>query len=83
MEMEISQVDKSLRDCFESASNIYVDPANNECEVTVSIDDFQGEIDERLFENGVFLSMIDYCDVYPYKYVFNYTIKEKSAATTD
>ena len=38
MELEISQVEKSLRDCFESASNIYVDPANNECEVTVSIE---------------------------------------------
>ena len=75
MEPEIVQVEKSLKKSFGSASNIYVDPVLKECEVTISIDDFQGEIEERLFENGVFLTMVDYCDIYPYKYVFNYSMK--------
>jgi len=75
MESEILHVEKSLKETFSSASNIYVDPVNKECEVTISVDDFQGEIEERLFENGVFLTMVDYCDTYPYKYVFNYVLK--------
>ncbi len=75
MTSEINKVEKSLKGSFHSASNIYVDPISKECEVTISIDDFQGEIEERLYENGVFLTMVDYCDTFPYKYVFNYTVK--------
>ena len=72
---ERKKVEESLRKSFDSASNIYVDTDSKECEVTISIDDYQGEIKGKLFENGVSLEMIDYCDVYPFKYVFGYKLK--------
>ena len=72
MDSEISKVEQSLRKSFASASNIFVDPETKECEVTISVDDYEGEIKGHLIENGVKLKMVDYCDVYPFKYVFNY-----------
>jgi hypothetical protein len=75
MSTEVKQVEQSLRKAFATATDIYIDPVSKECEVTVSIDDFQGEIMEHLFENGVSLKMVDYCDAYPFKYVFNYSVK--------
>jgi hypothetical protein len=75
---EIKQVEQSLRRAFATATDIYIDPVSKECEVTVSIDDFQGELLGHLFENGVSLKMVDYCDVYPFKYVFNYFVKESA-----
>jgi hypothetical protein len=78
MNSEILLVEQSLRRVFSTASDIYIDPVSKECEVTVSIDDFQGEIEGNLFENGVFFKMVDYCDIYPFKYVFNYKVKESA-----
>jgi hypothetical protein len=75
MIMEINKVEETLRKSFESASNIYVNPITKECEVTISIDDYQGELSSKMYENGVCLEMVDYCDVYPFKYVFKYTVK--------
>jgi hypothetical protein len=75
MVTEVNKVEESLRKSFISASNIYVDTNAKACEVTISIDEYQGEIQGKLFENGVSLEMIDYCDVYPYKYVFEYKLK--------
>ena len=75
MEAEILHIEKSLKGAFSSASNIFVDPVHKVCEVTISIDDFQGEHIGNLYEDGITFSMVDYCDVYPFKYVFNYEIK--------
>ena len=78
MNSEVYKVASSLRNSFESASNIFVDPVNKECEVTVSVDDFQGEIYGFLINNGVKLQMIDYSDILPFKYVFKYKVKSNS-----
>ncbi len=75
MTTENIQIEQSLRLAFPTASDIYIDHNTKECEVTVSIDDFQGEIDGHLYENGVVLKMVDYCDEYPFKYVFRYKVK--------
>ncbi len=75
METEIQQVEKSLRDTFQTASNIYVDTHTRECEVFISVDEYQGEISHVILTNGVILRMVDYCDTYPFKYVFNYKVK--------
>ncbi|MCF8302600.1 MAG: hypothetical protein K9I94_04920 [Bacteroidales bacterium] len=72
MEHEKLQVRQSLINLFESASDIFVDPATKECEVKVSVDEYQGEISGLLYDNNVKLEMIDYWDTYPYKYVFSY-----------
>lgn len=74
MSEEQIRVSQSLQSFFSSASNIYVDPETKECEVTVSVDEFQGEISGYLHESGVKLQMVDYCDTYPFKYVFNYLV---------
>jgi len=75
METEIKQVEQCLREAFASASNIYVDPQTAECEVFISVDDYHGELDEAIYQNGVLLKMVDYCDTYPFKYIFNYKVK--------
>lgn len=72
METEINQVKGCLKGIFQSASDIFVDPQTKECEVKISIDDYQGEINHHLIENNIKLLMVDYCDVYPFKYVFSY-----------
>jgi hypothetical protein len=72
MDTEKSRVTASLKKLFESASDIYVDTLNKECEAKISVDEFQGEISERLFEGGVQFMMVDYWDTYPFKYVFQY-----------
>ncbi len=72
MTTEKQQISKVLRKLFESASDIYVDTKIKECEVRVDIDEFQGEINGRLHEGNVWLEMVDYIDIYPYKYVFSY-----------
>ncbi len=74
MENEVSRVKNCLRGIFTSASDIYVDPDIKECEVKVSGDEYQGEIFERLVGDNVYLEMVDFCDTYPYKYVFSYKI---------
>jgi len=78
MEQVKKQVESTLRNFFQTASNIYVDPETQECEVTVSIDEYQGELDGHYIENGVHLKMVDFCDTYPYKYVFSFTLKNKA-----
>ena len=75
----VYQVEKSLKAVFQTASNIYVDPETKECEVTISIDEYQGELRDFYVENGVQLKMIDYCDVYPFKYVFSFNLKDQVA----
>ena len=71
---ESLQVTSGLSKLFASANDIFIDTTNKECEVSVSIDDFQGEIMERLVEDKVHYFMVDYCDTYPYKYVFSYQL---------
>jgi hypothetical protein len=74
MESEILRVTKCLKSTFVSASDIFVDTFLQECEVKVSVDEFEGEIDRRIFGNGVKLDMVDFNDIYPYKYVFSYSL---------
>ncbi len=73
MKTEIKQVEGCLKNLFETASDIFVDTQTKECEVKISVDDYQGEIDHTLIENKIRLKMVDYCDTYPFKYVFSYT----------
>ncbi|MBN2174931.1 MAG: hypothetical protein JW731_12425 [Bacteroidales bacterium] len=77
MDQVVNQVVKTLKTVFQTASNIYVDPEARECEVTISIDEYQGELKDFFVENGVQLKMIDYCDVYPFKYVFSFNLKDQ------
>lgn len=72
MTAEETKVRNSLRKLFESASNIYVDTKTKECEARISVDEFRGEITEKLFEDGVQFIMVDYWDTLPFKYVFQY-----------
>lgn len=72
MESELTDVANILKFSFKSASNIYIDQDTKECEVTLDVDDYHGELDGYLVGNGVALKMIDYSDVYPFKYVFSY-----------
>ncbi|HPE55902.1 MAG TPA: hypothetical protein PK904_05870 [Bacteroidales bacterium] len=72
---EKEQVEHALRSAFSSASQIYVDTVNHECEVYVSVDEFIGEISQTILSDSVYFKMVDYCDTLPYKYVFNYTFK--------
>ena len=74
METELSKVKDILKHSFKSASNIYIDTNTKECEVTLTGDDYHGELDGYLVGNGVSLKMVDYCDVYPFKYVFSYKL---------
>lgn len=83
MATEIEQVEHGLRMAFASASNIYVDTNTSECEVFISVDDFQGEIDSTIYTEGVYLKMVDYCDTYPYKYIFNYSLKRNKSQIQD
>lgn len=76
MEQEIQQVSRGLSGLFTSASDIFIDTDLKECEVKVSVDDFRGEIDERLVDSHVHYFMVDYCDTFPYKYVFSYKLKK-------
>jgi hypothetical protein len=75
MKTEIERVEKSLKEAFQSASNIFVDPHTQECEVFISVDEYQGELNGTILTNGVSLKMVDYCDTYPFKYIFNYSLK--------
>lgn len=70
--MEKPTVTKSLKTLFPSAYNIFVDDETKYCEVSVSIDDYQGIITNELIENGISFQMVDYWDVFPFKYVFSY-----------
>ncbi len=73
METEASKVSQSLKKLFLSASDVYVDTESKECEAKISVDEFRGEITERLFESGFQFVMVDYWDTYPFKYVFHYS----------
>ena len=57
-----------------TANDIFVDPDQHECEVKVSVDEFEGEITRHLYGHGVKLNMVDFSDTYPFKYVFSYRI---------
>jgi len=70
--MEKLVVSNSLKKLFPSAYDIYVDEKTNYCEVSVSVDDYQGIITDKLTENGISFEMVDYWDNYPFKYVFSY-----------
>jgi hypothetical protein len=72
MNSDLFKIEKILKLTFKSASNIYIDAETQECEVTLSVDDYHGELDGYLVGDGVSLKMVDYCDVYPYKYVFSF-----------
>ncbi|MBP7850152.1 MAG: hypothetical protein KA053_07750 [Lentimicrobiaceae bacterium] len=72
MEQEIGLVTNGLRSLFNSATDIFVDPLNKECEVKVSIDEYQGEFEGRLVSANIHYILVDYCDTYPFKYVFSY-----------
>ena len=74
IESEQIEVEKSLRRLFNTASDIYVDTTVKECEVKVGVDEFHGRIDRELFEENIRLVMVDYSDVFPYKYVFEYRL---------
>jgi hypothetical protein len=74
-ESEVSRVEDSLCELFESAMDIYVDTDMKECEVTVSEGDFKGALDHDL-EHGSFLfTMVDFSDIKPFKYVFGYRLR--------
>lgn len=70
--MEKHIISKSLKKLFPSAYDIYVDDKSKYCEVSISIDDYQGVISEKLTENGISFEMVDYWDIFPFKYVFSY-----------
>ena len=74
MNSESDKVKQTLKNNFTSASNIYVDQGTKECEVTLEMDDYDGELEGYLVGNGVQLKMIDYSDKYPFKYVFSYKV---------
>ncbi|MBN1340432.1 MAG: hypothetical protein JXA03_13975 [Bacteroidales bacterium] len=75
MNDEVNIVKINLRQAFVSASDIYVDIMNKVCEVTVSVDDFQGESIGYIVTDSITFTMIDYVDNYPFKYVFSYRLK--------
>jgi hypothetical protein len=72
MEFERQTVEAGLRKLFTSATDIFIDTNVKECEVKISVDEYQGELVGQLFENGIRFNMVDYCDIYPFKYVFSY-----------
>ncbi len=72
MDQEENLVIKCLKNTFESANDIYVDTSIRECEVKVSVDDYHGEIVNKISGKGIILEMVDFCDVFPYKYIFSY-----------
>lgn len=74
MNAEVEKVTDSLKKLFVTASDIYVDTENKECEAKISVDEFRGDITEKLFEGGVQFTMVDYWDTLPFKYVFEYRI---------
>lgn len=69
---EKDKVTGSLKKMFPSAYNIFVDEKVKYCEISISVDDFQGTIGHKFTENGIQFEMIDYWDNYPFKYVFSY-----------
>ncbi|MCF8228963.1 MAG: hypothetical protein K9G58_02255 [Bacteroidales bacterium] len=72
IDFEKKQVETCLKRVFQTASDVFIDPGTKECEVKVSIDEYQGEIEHQIIENKVKLKMVDFCDTYPFKYVFSY-----------
>jgi hypothetical protein len=72
METEVVKVKKCLEGTFITASDIYIDTRMRECEVKVSVDEFEGEIIRKIYGNGIKLDMVDFSDIYPFKYVFSY-----------
>lgn len=76
MESELNMVKNILRYSFKTASNIYIDRDTKECEVTLDMDEYHGELDGYIVGNGVSLRMIDYSDIYPFKYAFSYRLSD-------
>ena len=74
---ETEQVTDALRKVFITASDIFVDPDTKECEAKISVDEFRGDITERLFADGVQFKVIDYWDTYPFKYVLQYRTNDQ------
>jgi hypothetical protein len=67
-------IEFSLKKFFPSGYNIFVDTETKECEVYVSVDDYQGELETLVGDNGVKFNMVDLCDDYPFKYIFQYQL---------
>ena len=76
MKNETYFIERSLKKFFSSGYNIFVDTESKECEVYISVDDYQGELEPLLCENGVKFNMVDLCDNYPFKYVFQYQLSQ-------
>ncbi len=76
MSAEEIKVSQSLKKLFTSASDIFVDPITKECEVKISVDEFKGEITEKLIEDGIHFQMVDFWDNYPFKYIFQYHARD-------
>jgi len=77
MDTEKTKVTNSLKKLFTTASDVYVDTVNKECEAKISVDEFRGDITERLIESGVQFWMVDYWDTLPFKYVFRYRVNSR------
>jgi len=77
MSTESTTVAESLKKLFHTAYDIYVNTATKECEAKISVDEFQGEITEKLYQDGVQFIMVDYWDSLPFKYVFEYKVRFK------
>jgi hypothetical protein len=75
MTTEASQVTSSLKKLFTTAYNVYVDTQSKECEAMISVDEFRGEITEKMYQDGIQFIMVDYWDNLPFKYVFEYKSK--------
>ncbi len=76
MDTETTKVTNSLKKLFTTAFDIYVDTENKECETKIAVDEFRGDITERLIESGVQFWMVDYWDTLPFKYVFRYRVNK-------
>ncbi len=78
MDTESERIASSLKKLFSTASDIYVNTTTKECEAKISVDEFRGEITERMYQDGIQFSMVDYWDSLPFKYVFEYRDRLKS-----
>lgn len=66
------KIKKSLINLFPSAHDIFVDTELQECSVQISVDEFIDNLSERLLNDNIFFTVVDFNDTYPYKYVFEY-----------
>ncbi len=71
---ESVKVKKSLKKLFPSAHGFFIDSELKECSIIINADDYIGEPQEKLLSDNIFFSVIDFNDVFPYKYVFAYQL---------